>query len=510
MPNALQSLTIGAPAFLGLNTQDSPLSVGENYAETADNCVIDRYGRLGARKGRALVTETATELGSSAGLETIYHYVVVSGSDEGSELVFSAGNNKILSGTTTLVDETPSGYSITANNWQVAEQAGHVYFFQKNHEPLVYSDDTEFFEPMSSHTGATGTPPEANCVLAAFGRLWAGDIANDEGTLYWSDTLLGAQWSGGTSGSIDLANVWPNGYDSIVAVEEHNDFLVIFGRRSIVIYTGAEDPSTMEVYDTIKSVGCVDRDTVQSVVGELVFLSDRGLMGLGRVLQDGSAPLDDLSKNVRDGLLLDISDQTSPIKSVYSPEEAFYLLSFTDINKVWCFDVRQKLENNSFRTTEWTQVTLESFHRTRTGTLYLGVTNGLATYSGYQDEDSAYTMKYYTHPLSFGDPSRLKFLKSINITFIGSGDIPGTLFWSYNYGASFTSAQYTVSNPNVAEYNLAEYNIGEYTSGILFNKFRKNTTGSGDNVIIGLQALVDSQLVSIQQLDIKAVVGRGN
>ena len=51
-----QNITIAAPAFRGLNTQDSPLSLDASYASVADNCVIDQYGRIGSRKGFTAIT----------------------------------------------------------------------------------------------------------------------------------------------------------------------------------------------------------------------------------------------------------------------------------------------------------------------------------------------------------------------------------------------------------------------------------------------------------------------
>ena len=51
MAKQLMSSSIAAPAFYGLNTQESGVTLQEGFALQADNCVIDKYGRLGARKG---------------------------------------------------------------------------------------------------------------------------------------------------------------------------------------------------------------------------------------------------------------------------------------------------------------------------------------------------------------------------------------------------------------------------------------------------------------------------
>jgi len=80
MAQQLQNLTLSAPAFFGINTQDSPIDLDPNFASIADNCVIDTYGRIGARKGFSYVTTNGSEvLGTSRGIESIFEYIDQSG-----------------------------------------------------------------------------------------------------------------------------------------------------------------------------------------------------------------------------------------------------------------------------------------------------------------------------------------------------------------------------------------------------------------------------------------------
>ena len=65
MAQPLQSINLVAPAFKGLNTEDSPLQQDPSFAEVADNCVIDERGRIASRKGiNRLTSAGATEFGS--------------------------------------------------------------------------------------------------------------------------------------------------------------------------------------------------------------------------------------------------------------------------------------------------------------------------------------------------------------------------------------------------------------------------------------------------------------
>ena len=206
MAQQLQNITISAPGFFGLNTQDSPIGLDPSFAAVADNCVIDQLGRVGARKGyQYSTTNGASLLGSSRGIETLHQFIDYSGDRR----LLSAGNLKVFVGDTTLVDYTPAGYIATANNWKCATLANHVYMVQSGHEPLIGTNEAAPFtlESISAHAHSTGTMPQGNEALAAFGRLWVADVVGNKHTVYWSDLLDGAHWTGGTSGSLDLTNV---------------------------------------------------------------------------------------------------------------------------------------------------------------------------------------------------------------------------------------------------------------------------------------------------------------
>jgi hypothetical protein len=47
----LTPVSLAAPGFFGLNTQEASVNVQQNFALIANNAVIDTYGRVGARKG---------------------------------------------------------------------------------------------------------------------------------------------------------------------------------------------------------------------------------------------------------------------------------------------------------------------------------------------------------------------------------------------------------------------------------------------------------------------------
>ena len=500
MAQQRQNIYIGAPGFRGLNTQDAPVGQDASFASIAENAIIDNFGRIGAREGISLLTTNASPLGTSAGTEVVKEFTDRSGN----VLVFSTGNNKIFTGTTTLSDIT-GGLTVTANNWKIVSFNGDAYFFQRGHDALKYTSSSSALAALSNHA------PDANECLASFGRLWAADVVNNKYTLYWSSSLDGSNWNGGSSGSLDLTTVWPTGFDEVTALAEFNDLLVIFGKRSILLYSGASSPSSMVLQDTITNVGCVARDSVQSTGSDLVFLSNTGVMSLGRLIQEKSNPIGSVSKNVRDQLVDDLILETGNIKSIYSAENALYLLIFPVNNIIYAFDMRGKLEDGSNRVTTWPSTGAISATRAESdGTVYLGVAAGISKYGGYTDTAGNYTMKYYTQPLAFDDPSRVKMLKEINLTIIGGSGSLVVANWGYDYVQSYNRQAFEVSTAFIAEYGISEYNVAtsEYSSGFVVGIQKLKTTGSGKVVTIGIDATISGKAVSIQERNTEAIIGR--
>jgi len=126
----LLTTSISAPGFMGLNTQDSVVSLESGYATVAANCVIDKFGRIGARKGWTKQHLGNVDLGS-AEVKAIGELI----SNDGTAYLIAAGNNKLfrLSGSTLTTLTYGGGGSaptITADNWQMAALNGILYLYQ--------------------------------------------------------------------------------------------------------------------------------------------------------------------------------------------------------------------------------------------------------------------------------------------------------------------------------------------------------------------------------------------
>ncbi len=210
MSQGIQVSSISAPGFYGLNTQDSPLDLGQGYALVATNCIIDQYGRIGARKGWSRVNSSSGNLGAND-VKVIHELVQA----DGTLTVLFAGNNKLFKlGASNVVTELTYGGggtapTITASNWQCASLNGITYFFQSGYNPLIYDPavSTTTYRRVSEKTGYAATVPDANICISAFGRLWAANTTSNNATVYFSDLIAGHVWSTGTAGSLNVNNV---------------------------------------------------------------------------------------------------------------------------------------------------------------------------------------------------------------------------------------------------------------------------------------------------------------
>ena len=503
MAQPLQSFNLVAPAFKGVNTEDSPIAQDPSFADVADNAVIDKRGRIAARKGVEVITTDKTELGTDYVHKIHYFY-----DDAGNEEVLTAGNNKIMTGTTTLTDVTPASYTITTNNWKIVNFNDKAYFFQRGYDPLVYDNATG----LRTFTVANGTATDATLkcheALAAYGRLWVVDNATDTQTIYWSDLLIGTDFTGGSSGSIDVSKAWPDGYDEVRALAAHNNALIIFGKHSILVYEGASSPASMALADTVAGVGCICRNSVQHIGTDVLFMSNSGLRSLGRTIQEKSLPLSDLSLNVKTEIVSLIENRTLPTASVYSPENSFYLIAFPDQQTVYCFDLKGRLENGAYRVTRWTSVPHKSFELKTDGTLYIGTSDGIGTYSGYSDNTTSYRFRYYSPGLTFGDPSKTKFLKKLRPTIVGASGTTVFMKWAYDFATDFNTYEFSVGNQTPAYYGVDEFGIGEFTGGELTTRNPVNTTGNGSIITIGLEADINGSFLSLQEINVLALIGK--
>jgi hypothetical protein len=517
MSQVLQTASISAPGFYGLNTQDSPLDLAAGYALVATNCVIDQYGRIGSRKGWSALNSSTGNLGSNP--VGVIHELVET---DGALTVLFAGNNKLFKlGTSNAVTELTYGGggtapTITASNWQCASLNGITYFFQSGHDPLIYDPavSTTTFRRVTEKSGYSGTVPAGNIVLSAYGRLWVADTATNHTTVYWSDLLSGHVWTGGSSGSLNINQVWPNGADNISGLAAHNNFLVIFGQRQILVYSGANTPSSVTLTDTVASIGCIARDSIQSTGKDILFLSNSGLRSFARTIIEKSVPIGDISKNVRSDFMGIVAAETlANIKSVYSETEAFYLITMPFSKEVFCFDTRGQLQDGSFRVTKWDSIEPTALLSRRNGDVLLGKTGYVAKYTGAQDNTSSYRILYYTNHADLGTAGVTSLLKRLKVIVIGGTNQFVTMKWGFDFIANYLSTNVQIPTQSVSEYGIAEYGanatvVAQYADGVALQTLSASASGAGKIVQTGYEADINGSALSIQRIEIQFKDGK--
>ena len=506
MAQNIAAYQIASPGFFGINTEDSPVDLSSNFASIAYNCIIDHYGRVGSRMGWSKLHTTNADINIS-NIECIGELI----KNDGTAITLSAGNGHLFthSGTTlsTLVyDGGGVAPSISANNWQFTQLNGHGLFFQVGHDPLLYDPaNPTKFRRLSEHATYAGTVLQANCALSAFGRVWCANTTTDKNTIKWSDIITFQKWNSGSAGSLDMLGVWPKGGDEVVALASHNNFLIIFGKRQTVIYSGADTPSTMKLYDTIDSIGCIARDSVQNTGEDIIFLSAHGLMSLNRVIQEKSLPINNLSKNIRTDLQALLGSETlANIKAVYSPVDAFYLLNLPFSGFTYCFDTRRLLEEGAARITVWTDIEPTSFcYMTSSRKLYLGQAGFIGEHTGYLDDTSVYRMAYFSTWIDLGNKIQRSTLKKLKASIIGISSQSIIVKYGFDYLETFRNSVVLLSNNVIiSTFNVSQFNIDKYSTGKNTAILDQNIGGNGKSCKIGIETDINGYQVSIQQIEL--------
>ena len=512
MSQQVVTFSVSAPGFYGLNLQDSPVDLTANFALEASNCVIDKSGRVAARKGWVKANTVNAQL-STSDVSCIGELIQT----DGTATTVCAGGAylfKLASGALTTLTYGGGGVAptISASNWQFCFLNGVAMLWQRGYDPLIYDPavSATTFRRLNEKAGTAGTVQQANTATVAYGRVWCADLSADKSTIYFSDLLTPHIWTGGTSGSLNVREIWPAGADEIVALAAHNSFLFVFGRAQILIYEGADNPATMKLKDSIVGIGCIARDSIQNIGEDVYFLSDTGVRSLLRTIQEKSAPIRQVSKNVHNDLQEAITaENLDNIKSGFSAVESIYLLTTPATMKTYCFDTRSPLQDGSCKATIWNGTPAKAFYETKGRLFYTGRAGYIGTYSGFLDNAASYRMKYYSTWIDFGNPIMKSILKKIRLTLIG-GVNQGIVFkWAYDFLTDYFSETVSITGSTTgSEYGTGEYGIAEYAGNTSVNVLSANGTSQGQVLQFGFEADVAGKQISIQKVDLLTKNGR--
>ena len=513
----IQAVDLVAPGSRGLNTENANSLLSPGWATTAINAVINRNGRIGARKGWA--SQTTTNISGNDQIDVLFEYL----QEDGTSIIITAADNAIYQGIddyTVGANDITSSTTPTADHWQFVNFNGKVLGFQRSHTPIEWSGTGDFTD-----ASYTGTGPDGNCALAAFGRVWACDA--DLQTIRVSVLLDDTDYSSGNGGgTLDMSSIWTRGMDQVVAIASIGAQLVVFGRNHIVIWednSGSEIGVTLanlEIADIIEGTGCIARDSVVATgEGDLIYLSRNGLQSLARVIQEKNNPVNTLTRNVRANIIEAIAQQRASdanfdqVRAVHSPEQGLYIINFPVIDKQFVLDTQHPFLDDDqvpvFPVTEWfLGGPVVGMLVTDDGSLYFGAQGEVGLYSTNRDDATSYGFQYQSGWLDFGELNhRLKLLKEIvGFLQISSGTVSWT--WEFDFSGSIQSRSVTYDASGAAQYNIAQYNVDQYSGGLLLQRKTLPAHGEGQFIRVGLTAQIDGFDMVVQQLSLSPKIGR--
>lgn len=564
MAQQQQNIALTTPAFMGINTEDSPITQDVTFALRANNAVIDVYGRIGARKGfgeqatsidfsnvtqySGTYDETKVNVGSIAHSEGLAVICVAqieyyNASSLVSTEQYVCHLTGVLQDTLTplvhSVDALAVAGQAAAKFAQIVNYANQYFLFVQGSEALEVNgtsvtrlrDGLGFLPPQDDTGNLTAGGITGGIACAAYGRIWVSGMGANYQQVWYSDLGDARVWYDGkavptdplnTAGGIDVSEYWPSGRDSIKTIKAHNNGLVVFGRNSILLYGNAQgDPAAIGgifLQDAITGMGLVSRDAVVETGMDMLFVDDSGVRSLGRTIQEQSVPVGDITANVRADITGKISGTADKetITLAYWPNEGFVVCNFGSEGFAYVIDVKKASSTGGSRITTWTEVLFDRsvyYEEGNSTYVLLGGKDGksICRYRGQVDSGNlTYQFDYESTPLSFGDSVRQKFPKKINVTTIGSTQ-PTTakIKWGFGGNLQYSKAIQVDATPPAFWGAGNLFGVASYGSAdVTLARHRVNTKGSGEYVSVAVEATINGGEFSLQELNLQLLLGR--
>lgn len=539
----LAPLVLDSVGVFGLNTQANASSLDHRWLVKADNIMVDSAGRLTSRKGIQAISATIGDYP----VKSIHQHQYA---DTTTALISSA-NNKIWKTNSTAVPKvtieqtfTGTPQTITGDDWQWIQYDDDTIGVQEGHKPIHYTSDTDEWadlEDTAHYTASANvTVFDPSCILSQYGRLWAAGFTEDKQSVLYSKTLEHHQWNGTGSGQINMKSVW--GFDEVVALESFNGKLIIFGKNNIAIYNDPFDPSaaTFALDEVIRGIGCVARDSVKAFGDDVLFLSADGVRSLNRTKIQDKMPLTDLTKNVKNDIIKNISTSSpKDIKAEYNHSGGYYLLSFTGINETYILDFKAINPDSSPRITKWKTSKAKSpksFLSLSSGSLYIGLGstgtgagasllgnfNGVIaeydrysdlSYSGSTPVTSTYQSEFKTTWMDFQRPYSAKILKKFISVIDGGREQDVTVNWFRDYSTLGDSANFNlapIASGGTSLFGSATslFGASKYAPVFFPKEYRLNMSKSAKVVQIEMINIINGFKGSLQSITILAKEGK--
>lgn len=165
------------------------------------------------------------------------------------------------------------------SNIKTGLNSGNVPHFSTFDDLLIVANDASADVPMSwdqtTFQNLAGSPPNFSFSISHKNRQWAAGVISNPSRLYYSVNLNPEDWTGGTSGSIDID---PSDGDAIVGLASFRNELFIFKgpyKGSIHRITGSS-PSDFARTVFIRGITAAYQNSIFTLPNDLGFISPRG------------------------------------------------------------------------------------------------------------------------------------------------------------------------------------------------------------------------------------------
>ena len=356
---------------------------------------------------------------------------------------------------------------------------GSTICFVDGINPAVVFDGTNWYELLQANSGGTSSPGgnqlvDAPSIVGEYqNHLWVGGDLTSRATIRHSAPNDPYTWTSAAGGG-SLSPAF-----NIVQIKPFRDDLFVFGTNAIKKVSTTKNSSggiTFTLESVTNNVGCIARDSVVEIGGDLLFLAPDGFRPISSTSKLDGVELENVSKAIQVTLVnLIKNNNTDTVNSVVirGKSQVRFFVGDETTPQVDSFGIIGGLYDKQ-GSIEWSFGELNGIRASCTDSGYIESEEQIVhgDYDGkvYQQETGTnfagndIVAVYATPYLDFGDTEIRKTLRKVN-TFVRA-EGPTTFFLSldYDWGDYNTSkpSEYTqASTGGPVRYNALNLDYGD-------------------------------------------------
>lgn len=397
-------------------------------------------------------------------------------------------------------DMTSATQTVTRVRYEVFNHGtGNQIIFVDGVNPAVVFDGTNWYSLTSAGTGGSGSPGgnqilDAPSVVTAFKRHLF--LAGDEsfpGVVCHSAPEDALTWTAAAGGGQLTI-----GFD-VVQIKPFRDECFIFGKTAIK--KALPDPAAGFItFDVTTDLGCLARDSVVEIGGNLIFLSHDGIRPIAGTDRNEDVELGLLSQDIQDLIdelenTNDLNDLTTVVIRDKTQFRYFYSPSTTDVEEaiglIGCVRRRPQVGGQSQNRWEFSTLLGIRANCTWSGTVD---TNEVVLHGDYdgvvyrQETGNSFDGRnieavYSTAYLDMGDTTIRKTLRNISTFIKAEGNMDCSVNLKFDWGDpnAITPAAYSVSVTSGITYDDPNYHYDDADAvyaGMTTSVLHNNIQGS--------------------------------